>query len=72
MDLTPKDVADQLLEGKVVQQHLSASELEDVVWNVSRKLEGDEGFDLLISKKVCNSSLAQIVTYLSNELSPLF
>jgi len=52
MDLTPKDVADLLLDGKVVQQHLSASDLEDVVWNVSRKLEGEDGFQLLISAKV--------------------
>lgn len=52
MDLTLKDVADQLLDGKVVHQHLSPSDLEDVVWNVSRRLEGEDGFQLLISPKV--------------------
>ena len=52
MSLTPKDIADQLLDGKEIKQHLSASDMDDVVWNVSRKLEGEEGFRLLISSKV--------------------
>lgn len=49
---TPKDIADQLLEGKDFPRQLSASELEDVVYLVSRRFEGEEGYKLLLSPEV--------------------
>lgn len=52
MAQTPKDFAELLLEGKSVPRTLSASEFEDVVFLISRRLEGEEGYRMLISDKV--------------------
>lgn len=52
MAQTPKDIAELLLDGQSIPRHLSASELEDVTFLISRKLEGDEGYQLLLSPKV--------------------
>lgn len=49
---TPKEIADHLLEGKPFNRQLSASELEDVVYFVARRFDGEEGYKLLLSPEV--------------------
>ena len=52
MDATPQQLAEQLLEGRQLKQVLGASEFEDVIYHLNRKLDGESGFQLLVSPQV--------------------
>lgn len=69
---TPKDIADQLLEGKTIPRGLSASELDDVVFLISRRLEGDEGYQLLLSPKVRTLAELRMTQNCVVRLQPMF
>lgn len=56
MDATPVQIAEQLLNGQTINRSLTASEFEDVVFYINRKLDGEEGYQLLISTKVQRST----------------
>jgi hypothetical protein len=60
MNPSPKEVAETLLEGGRIAHTLSTEHLEDVIFHIQRKLDGETGYKLLISEKVrpASSSLA--------------